>query len=284
MARIAIGDIQGCHDELRELLRTARFSADRDELWFVGDLVNRGPDSLGVLRFVRDLGDNARVVLGNHDLHLLAVARSAGVRRLRKDDTLDEVLAAPDREALLDWLQMRPLAVHSPADSGARGDLRPDLMVHAGVPPQWSVADTLRIAAEVEAALRADAPALFAAMYGDKPDRWDDALVGHDRLRFAINALTRMRFVDREGRVDLKLKGAPAAAPAGWLPWFEAPGRRSATARVIMGHWSTLGLIDRPDLLALDTGCVWGGALTAVSLDDPARRWQVACAGHRAPG
>ncbi|MFM7708950.1 MAG: symmetrical bis(5'-nucleosyl)-tetraphosphatase, partial [Gammaproteobacteria bacterium] len=161
---------------------------------------------------------------------------------------------------------------------------RDDLMVHAGVPPQWSVADTLRIAAEVEAALRSDAPGLFAAMYGDQPDRWDEALVGHDRLRFAINALTRMRFVDRDGRVDLKLKGAPDAAPAGWSPWFEAPGRRSAAARVIIGHWSTLGLIVREDLLALDTGCVWGGALTAVSLDEPARRWQVACAGHRAPG
>ena len=284
MPRIAVGDVQGCHDELRELLRAARFSADRDELWFVGDLVNRGPDSLGVLRFVRALGDNARVVLGNHDLHLLAVARSAGGRRLRKDDTLDAVLAAPDRETLLDWLQSRPLAVHAPAGSGARAGLREDLMVHAGVPPQWSVADTLHIAAEVEAALRGDAPALFAAMYGDRPDRWDDGLVGHDRLRFAINALTRMRFVDDEGRMDLKLKGAPAAAPRGWLPWFDAPGRRSAPARVIMGHWSTLGLIERNDLLALDTGCVWGGALTAVSLDGPARRWQVACAGHRAPG
>jgi bis(5'-nucleosyl)-tetraphosphatase (symmetrical) len=284
MARLAIGDIQGCHDELRELLRTARFSADRDELWFVGDLVNRGPDSLGVLRFVRALGDNARVVLGNHDLHLLAVARGAGGRRLRKDDTLDEVLAAPDREPLLDWLQSRPLAVRAPAGGGARPAPREDLMVHAGVPPQWSVADTLRIAAEVEAALRSDAPALFAAMYGDRPDRWDDALVGHDRLRFAINALTRMRFVDREGRVDLKLKGAPEAAPTGWLPWFDAPDRRSAAARVVMGHWSTLGLIVREDLLALDTGCVWGGALTAVSLDEPERRWQVACAGYRAPG
>ena len=284
MPRIAIGDVQGCHDELRELLRAARFSADRDELWFVGDLVNRGPDSLGVLRFVRALGENARVVLGNHDLHLLAVARGAGGRRLRTDDTLDDVLAAPDRESLLDWLQSRPLAVHAPGGSGARADRREDLMVHAGVPPQWSVADTLHIAAEVEDALRGDAPALFAAMYGDRPDRWDDGLVGHDRLRFAINALTRMRFVDDQGRLDLKLKGAPRSAPRGWLPWFDAPGRRTAAARVIVGHWSTLGIIERPDLLALDTGCVWGGALTAVSLDEPARRWQVACAGHRAPG
>jgi bis(5'-nucleosyl)-tetraphosphatase (symmetrical) len=280
VARLAIGDVQGCHDELRALLREARFSADRDELWFVGDLVNRGPDSLGVLRFVRALGDNARVVLGNHDLHLLAVARGAGGRRLRKDDTLDDILAATDREALLDWLQSRPLAVHAPGQGGARDDL----MVHAGVVPQWSVADTLALAAEVSAALCGDAAGLFAAMYGDKPDRWDDALHGHDRLRFVINALTRMRFVDRDGRVDLKLKGAPGAAPPGWLPWFDAPGRRSAGARLVVGHWSTLGLLEREDLLALDTGCVWGGALTAASLDDPGRSWRVACAGHRAPG
>ena len=282
MARIAIGDVQGCLVELRELLRELRFSADRDQLWFVGDLVNRGPDSLGVLRFVRALGDNARVVLGNHDLHLLAVARGAGGRRLRKDDTLDDILAAPDREALLDWLQARPLAVHAPAHGGAGA--RDDLMVHAGVVPQWSVDQTLALAAEVSAALRDDASGLFAAMYGDKPDRWHDGLAGHDRLRFVINALTRMRFVDRDGRVDLKLKGEPRSAPAGWLPWFDAPGRRSAAARLVVGHWSTLGLVARDDLLALDTGCVWGGALTAASLDDPGRTWRVACAGYRAPG
>lgn len=284
MARIAVGDVQGCHDELRALLRTARFSADRDQVWFVGDLVNRGPDSLGVLRFVRALDANAHVVLGNHDLHLLAVARGAGGRRLRKDDTLDEVLAAPDRDALLDWLQTRPLAVHAPTRGGGPAGGRDDLMVHAGVPPQWSVDDTLRIAAEVERALRDDAAGLFAAMYGDQPDRWDPALAGHDRLRFAINALTRMRFVDRDGVVDLRMKGAPDAAPRGWYPWFDAPGRRSAASRIVMGHWSTLGLVVRDDLIALDTGCVWGGTLTAVSLDDAQRRWQVACDGHRAPG
>jgi bis(5'-nucleosyl)-tetraphosphatase (symmetrical) len=280
MARIAIGDLQGCLGGLHELLQTLRFSADRDVLWFVGDLVNRGPDSLGVLRFVRALADNAQVVLGNHDLHLLAVARGTGGRRLRKDDTLDEVLAAPDREALLDWLQSRPLAVHAAGRDGRRDDL----MVHAGLVPQWDVADALRCAAEVESALRGDPAGLFAAMYGDRPDRWDASLTGHDRLRFIINALTRMRFVDREGRVDLKLKGAPDAAPQGWRPWFDAIDRRSADARLIVGHWSTLGLVVRDDLIALDTGCVWGGALTAVSLDDPAHRWQVACAGHPTPG
>ena len=280
MARIAIGDLQGCLDELRDLLQAVRFSADRDQLWFVGDLVNRGPDSLGVLRFVRALGDNARVVLGNHDLHLLAVACGSGGRRLRKDDTLDAVLEAPDRTSLLDWLMTRPLAVHAPAVC----DAREDLMVHAGVAPQWSVAETLQHAAEVETALRNDPVALFDTLYGNEPDRWDPALTGAARRRFIINALTRMRVVDGEGRLDLKRKGSVADTPRGWFPWFDAPSRRSAEARVVIGHWSTLGLVLRDDLIALDTGCVWGGALTAVSLDDPSCRWQVPCASHRLPG
>ena len=283
MARIAIGDVQGCHDELRTLLQVAGFSADRDVLWFVGDLVNRGPDSLGVLRFVRALGDNAHVVLGNHDLHLLAVALGHGARRLRKDDTLEDVLGAPDRDALLEWLLSRPLAVHE-GSTTARAGLRADLMVHAGVVPQWSVADTLQLALEVQSALQADPSGVFATMYGNEPDRWRDDLEGDARRRFVINALTRMRFIDRDGRLDLKLKGRPDAAPDGRLPWFDAPDRRTADARLIVGHWSTLGLVLREDLVALDTGCVWGGALTALSLDDPERRWQVACAGHRAPG
>ena len=280
MARIAIGDLQGCLDELRDLLQAVRFSADRDQLWFVGDLVNRGPDSLGVLRFVRALGDNARVVLGNHDLHLLAVACGSGGRRLRKDDTLDAVLEAPDRTSLLDWLMTRPLAVQAPAVR----DAREDLMVHAGVAPQWSVAETLQHAAEVETALRNDPVALFDTLYGNEPDRWDPALTGAARRRFIINALTRMRVVDGEGRLDLKRKGSVADTPRGWFPWFDAPGRHSAEARVVIGHWSTLGLVLRDDLIALDTGCVWGGALTAVSLDDPSCRWQVPCASHRLPG
>jgi bis(5'-nucleosyl)-tetraphosphatase (symmetrical) len=280
MARIAIGDVQGCLSELRALLQAIGFSADRDELWFVGDLVNRGPDSLGVLRFVRALGGNARVVLGNHDLHLLAVACGGGPRRLRKGDTLEPVLAAPDRDALLDWLRSRPLAVHAAARDGARADL----MVHAGIVPQWTVEDALQLAHEVEAALQADPVAVFAAMYGNEPDLWRHDLAGDARRRFVINALTRMRFVDHDGRMDLKLKGPPAAAPPGWLPWFDAPRRRSADARLVVGHWSTLGLVLRADLIALDTGCIWGGALTAVSLDDPSRRWQVACAAHRTPG
>lgn len=272
MRRIAIGDVQGCLRELQQLLKTLGYSADRDELWFVGDLVNRGPDSLGTLRFVRSLGDGARVVLGNHDLHLLALA-CGGTRTLRKDDTLEDILGARDRDTLLDWLLSRPLAVREGRD----------LMVHAGVVPQWSADEVMTLAAEVEHALRSNPAALFESMYGNRPDCWSDALHGHDRLRFIINALTRLRFCQPDGRIDLKMKDRPGTHKAGWLPWFDIPGRRTATSRLITGHWSTLGLVDRPDLLALDTGCVWGGALTAASLDAQTR-WSLPCAGHRQPG
>ena len=275
MARIAIGDVQGCLPELRRLLARARFSADRDQLWFVGDLVNRGPDSLGVLRFVRSLGANARVVLGNHDLHLLAVALGGGARRMREDDTLVEVLGAADRDALLEWLLECPLAV---ADDSAG-----DLMVHAGLVPEWSPAQALQLAAEVGDRLRTTPRALLSAMYGNWPDRWRESLTGSDRDRFVINAMTRLRFCRADGSVDLKLKGRPGSQPDGWLPWFDVPGRASAGVRVIFGHWSTLGLLERPGLLGLDSGCIWGGALTARSLDDP-RCWQEPCAGYAATG
>ena len=272
MARLAIGDVQGCLEELRALLRRANFSADRDQLWLVGDLVNRGPDSLGVLRFARALGENAVVVLGNHDLHLLAVAFGAGARTLRAGDTLDPVLQASDRDALLEWLITRPLAV-------AQGD---DLMVHAGLPPQWTPARTLELAAEVEARLRQDPAGFFAQMYGNRPDRWDESLQGADRLRFVVNALTRMRFCRADGTIDLKQKGRPGTQPETLLPWFEVPGRLSRGVRVICGHWSALGFVERPGLLALDSGCVWGGSLTAASLDD-SERWQQPSAGYRVP-
>jgi bis(5'-nucleosyl)-tetraphosphatase (symmetrical) len=277
MTRIAIGDVQGCADELRALVAKTGFSPDRDRLWFVGDLVNRGPGSLEVLRWVRSLGDAAVVVLGNHDLHLLAVA-CGGHRKLRDDDTLDAILGAPDREALLEWLLHRPLAWRDAGD-GSGGEL----MIHAGLVPQWSPDDALRLAREVERALRRDPGAVFASMSGNRPDRWDEALEGADRRRFVINALTRLRYCRPDGTIDLKMKGRPGSQPREWLPWFEQPTRASAGTRVVCGHWSTLGLVDRPDLLALDTGCVWGGALTAASLDD-GRRWQVACRGHQAPG
>ncbi len=265
MARYAIGDIQGCHAELRALLKKLRFKSDRDQLWLVGDLVNRGPASLAVLRFVRALGANAITVLGNHDLHLLAVAYGTD-RRLRPDDTLQRVLAARDRDQLLDWLITLPLAHF---DAGHN-----DLMVHAGLPPQWLATDAVRYAAETAAALQKNPGRFLARMYGDKPDRWSRSLRGADKHRFVVNVLTRLRYCDARGRVNLDLKDSPGslrtaarAAPTAMRPWFLAPNRRSAGTRIICGHWSTLGLVRKPHLLALDTGCVWGGPLTGTDLD-----------------
>jgi bis(5'-nucleosyl)-tetraphosphatase (symmetrical) len=275
MARYAIGDIQGCCDELKALLERCNDSADRDQLWFVGDLVNRGPQSLETLRFVRALGANATVVLGNHDLHLLALAY--GSKRKQKDgDTLAEILDAPDRDQLLEWLSGRPLAVFD--------EPRGDFLVHAGLVPGWTPRQAAKYAREVEAVLRQDARTLFDAMYGNKPDRWNESLRGMDRLRFIINVFTRMRYCQADGTVDLKMKDAPGDQPDGFYPWFDTPGRASSDVRVICGHWSTLGLVRRKDLLALDTGCVWGGALTAVNLDAQDAPVQLACRSHQAPG
>ena len=274
MARYAIGDIQGCCDELKALLKRCDFSADRDELWFVGDLVNRGPKSLETLRYVRALGVNATVVLGNHDLHLLALAYGSK-RKFKDGDTLEEVLEAPDRDQLLEWLLGRPLAVFD--------EPRGDLLVHAGLVPEWTPRVAAKLAREVEAVLREDGRTLFDAMYGNKPEKWSDSLRGMDRLRFVINAFTRMRFCRRDGTVDLKMKGKPGEQPADFLPWFDVPERQSRDVRVICGHWSTLGFRRRRDLLALDTGCVWGGALTAVNLDVEAEPIQLACDGHQLP-
>jgi bis(5'-nucleosyl)-tetraphosphatase (symmetrical) len=256
---LAIGDLQGCRDALEHLLDAAGPDARDGPLWFAGDLVNRGPDSLGALRRVRALGERATVVLGNHDLHLLAVA--SGLRRAHRTDTLDPILAAPDRDALLDWLRARPLAHF--------GDGH--LLVHAGVFPQWTAEQAVALAGEVERVLRGpDWVDFLRTMYGNLPDRWDDALSGDDRLRAIVNALTRMRFVDADGRMDFAVKEGAGAAPAGLVPWFDAPGRRTAGVTVVFGHWSTLGLVLRPDLVSLDTGCVWGGSLTAVRLEDRA--------------
>lgn len=260
MARWAIGDVQGCCEELEQLLARIRYSSDRDRLWFVGDLVNRGPCSLQALRLVRALGANAVSVLGNHDLHLLAVALAGA--KLRRTDTLSDILAARDRDALLEWLLTLPLAHFEPEHD--------DLLLHAGVLPQWSVSETLELAREVERALQHDARALLLEMYGDQPDRWQPTLSAAERLRLTINVLTRLRFCTADGRIDLKQKGRPDSAPRPWLPWFRVPGRASRAARIVFGHWSALGLLREPGLLALDTGCVWGGALTAVNLDDPA--------------
>ena len=272
MTRYAVGDVQGCDGELQTLLRRLRFSADRDRLWFVGDLVNRGPGSLATLRLVRSLADNAIVVLGNHDLHLLAVAY--GVRRPRNSDTLDEILAAADRERLLEWLLTRPLAY-------AEGD---DLLVHAGVVPQWTVADTLALAGEVSAALARQGQTLLAQMYGNEPDRWDVRLAGMARLRFVINVLTRLRVCTADGRIDLSLKGGPPPASSPLKPWFAHRERATRDARVVFGHWSALGLVRRNGVVGLDTGCVWGGALTALDLDAERDPVSVRCAGYQDVG
>jgi bis(5'-nucleosyl)-tetraphosphatase (symmetrical) len=273
VSRYAIGDIQGCCDELRALLAEIGYSADRDRLWLVGDLVNRGPQSLETLRFVRALGDNAIVVLGNHDLHLLAIA--CGCHKTRRSDTLDEILQASDRDSLLEWLATRPLA-HFEAG---------DLLVHAGVVPQWTVETTLGLAHEVEFALRNHPRHLFDHMYGDEPDRWSADLEGTDRLRFAINVLTRMRVCTSEGRINLHLKGKPPPAGSGWLPWFDVESRCTRGSRVVFGHWSALGLIVREDVIGLDSGCVWGGSLTALDLDGGGaggrKPISVSCAGYQ---
>jgi len=261
MAIYAVGDVQGCAAELATLLERLHFQPATDRLWFVGDLVNRGPRSLDVMRFVAGLGEAAVVTLGNHDLHLLALAR--GHARFRDSDRpLQAVLEAPDREPLLDWLQSRPM-LHHDAQLGVT-------VLHAGLPPQWDVALARTCAGELERALRSDrSGALFEEMYGNEPDLWRDDLDGPDRLRFITNALTRLRACDRQGRMLLKLKGPPQQLPDGALPWFRAPGRRSAGARIVCGHWSALGYVDEAGVLALDTGCVWGGTLTAQRLDVP---------------
>jgi bis(5'-nucleosyl)-tetraphosphatase (symmetrical) len=271
VTRYAIGDVQGCHEELKQLLSRLHFSADRDQIYFVGDLVNRGPASLEVLRHVRSLGDNAIVVLGNHDLHLLAIAH--GVHRNRKSDTLNDVLTASDRDKLLEWLITRPLA-------HVEGN---DLMVHAGVVPQWTAAMTAELAREVESALRDNPSRVFDHMYGDEPDRWSDDLAEKDRLRFTINVLTRLRVCTAEGRVDLKWKGKPPQPDASYQPWFDIGGRKSRDARVIFGHWSALGFVQRNGVVGLDSGCVWGGALTAIDLESDRPPITVACHGYQLP-
>jgi len=251
-----IGDLQGCCDALERLLLTLDFSPSRDRLHCLGDLVNRGPASLRTLRRLQGLGDAAPCLLGNHDLHLLAAAH--GARKPGKSDTLREILDAPDREALLDWLRHQRLA----------GEAEGWLLVHAGVVPQWDRDDTLTRAREVEAVLRGpDLPGFLHEMYGNEPDRWDPALAGSARLRFIVNVLTRLRFCSAQGQLEFKSKDGAGEAPAGFMPWFEVPQRRSAGQPVAFGHWSTLGLQQRPDLLALDTGCVWGGSLSAAVLD-----------------
>ena len=268
MATYAIGDVQGCADELRALLDAISFDAARDRLWFVGDLVNRGPKSLETLRFVRGLGDSAACVLGNHDFHLLC--RAEGVARIRADDTLEEVLAAPDVAALLDWLRHRPL-LHEEAGYA---------MVHAGLLPQWSLARARLLAREVEAVLRGPGHREFLRhLYGIEPRAWREDLAGWDRLRVIVNAMARLRFCTDEGEMLLAVKREDA--PPGARRWFDL--RPANEPPIIFGHWSTLGLVMTERVLALDTGCVWGARLTAVRLEDRAL-FQVPCPGYQDPG
>jgi bis(5'-nucleosyl)-tetraphosphatase (symmetrical) len=252
-----IGDVQGCDDALQRLLSTVAFSPSRDVLYLLGDLVNRGPSSLQVLRRVTALGDAARCILGNHDLHLLAVAQ--GVRTAHRSDSLDDVLQASDQAALLEWLRAQPLARYE----------RGCLMVHAGVLPQW---DATKVIAASDYFMRAmgqnDYKNFLTQMCGNQPAAWQDDLQGHDRLRVIVNALTRLRFCSAQGVMEFNTKEGADAAPVGYLPWFEVPGRLTQHTPVAFGHWSTLGLLQRPKLLGLDTGCVWGGCLSAYRLPD----------------
>ena len=257
MALYAIGDIQGCHDEFREILDLMRFDASRDRLWIVGDLVNRGPGSLAVLRDVMAMGDAATAVLGNHDFHLLTIA--AGHRRPHKGDTLDEILDAPDRDTVVNWLMRRPLVA-------VEGDLA---MVHAGFLPSWTPQHALALSREVEAVLASGrAHEFLGVLYGDEPRRWREDLEGFDRLRVIVNACTRLRFCTADDEMEFKEKRGADNAPEGYLPWFRHPSRRSAASTVVCGHWSTLDLMLGPNVMMLDSGCVWGGALTAVRLPD----------------
>ena len=267
MSTYAIGDVQGCFDELQQLLNKFKFRKDTDRLWLVGDLVNRGPKSLEVLRFVRNLGDRAITVLGNHDLHL--VSEHEGFDTVRKGDTFDDVLGAPDRKELVDWLRTRPM-MHVEGNWA---------MVHAGLLPQWSIARGVLLGKEVQAALSGLHYRDFLKnMYGSKPEEWNEGLARWDRLRLIVNAMTRMRFCTPEGRMDLKAKSK--SAPRGYVPWFEL---RKDKEPIVFGHWSALGLKLAPKLAALDSGCVWGGKLSALRLEDRTL-FEVPCAGYQAPG
>ncbi|MCC4117936.1 symmetrical bis(5'-nucleosyl)-tetraphosphatase [Aromatoleum toluclasticum] len=259
MAIYAVGDIQGCYSVLQRLLERIAFDPAVDRLWVVGDMVNRGPESVQTLRFLRGLGDAATVVLGNHDLYLLMVG--AGHKRLDDDDTLFQVLEAPDRDDLLAWVASRPL-LH--VEGGFA-------MVHAGVLPGWTIARAQQLAAEVGEVLAGPAANdLLLHLGGNEPETWSDELVDWDRYRVIVNALTRMRFCTADGSMALQAKGPPMKAPIGTMPWFLVPGRLSRSHTIVCGHWSALGFYRTPGLIALDSGCVWGGKLTAVRLEDDA--------------
>lgn len=264
MPTFAIGDLQGCYDELMDLLDLVRFDPGRDRLWFTGDLVNRGPRSLDCIRFVKRLGNGAVTVLGNHELHLLAIGNGQA-QYLHAGDTLDEILGAQDCAELLGWLRGLPL-VHRDEQSGFT-------MLHAGLPPQWRLDQAVEYAREVEQALRGTRHRdYFANMYGNEPDCWSPGLGGWDRLRFITNCFSRMRYCSADGRLDLEEKGAPGTQPEAALPWFEIAGRKSRYDKIIFGHWAALRDYRRDygrfNVYPLDMGCVWGGELAALRLED----------------
>ncbi len=272
MSTYVIGDLQGCLQPLKSLILKTREATTGTPRWlFVGDLVNRGPSSLQTLRYLRTLGEQAKVILGNHDLHLLAAAH--GIRKIKNGDALMDILRAPDCDALLDWLRRQPLARME----------QEHLLVHAGVLPEWSADKTLALANEVEAVLSGPNWVDFLkVMYGNEPAKWDDALTGTERLRCIVNALTRLRFCTPKGEMEFVENGGVQTAPAGYVPWFEAPDRQTANTTIVFGHWSTLGLLLRPNLISLDTGCVWGGKLTAIRLEDR-QLFQVNCPPYQSP-
>ena len=269
MSTYVIGDIQGCYDALVHLLRVIDFKPDQDRLWFVGDLVNRGPRSLDAVRFVKDLGDDAVVTLGNHDLHLLAIAY--GHRDIHaKNDTMHDIVTAPDFDDICDWLRYRPL-LHHDAELGYT-------MLHAGLPPQWDLARAQQCANEVEQVLRSDMIEGFLAnMYGNKPNKWSNKLSGWDRLRFITNSFTRLRFCTAKGKQNFKYNQGIGTQPENLMPWFDVPGRKSADLKIIFGHWAALGHHLAPNIYALDSGCVWGGELTAMKVTAVPEYFQVGC-------
>ncbi len=272
MTTYTIGDIQSCYSSLLQLLELLHSTCSNPKFIFVGDLINRGPQSLQTIRKIKALGDKAKVVLGNHDLHLMAVAY--GIRHSHPSDTIQEILDAPDREELLEWLRRQPLALFEAGH----------LLVHAGVVPQWTCQQTLKLAQEVETVLRSpDWLDFLRHMYGNSPAQWNEELHGYDRLRCIVNALTRIRFCRADGAMDFASKESGIAPESGYMPWFDVPGRKTANTPVVFGHWSTLGLLQRPNLLGIDTGCVWGGKLTAVRLEDHAI-FQVDCPQYCKPG
>lgn len=279
MATYAIGDVQGCFRELKKLLDLIKFSIKNDTLWFAGDIVNRGPESLETLRFIKSLGDNAITVLGNHDIHLLAAAQT---NKAHRKDTFDQIFAADDRDELLDWLRCQPL-FHHDQKSGYS-------MVHAGIAPQWDLIKIQALAKEVEDVLAGkNYKEYLAIIYGNQPDIWSDDLQGWDRLRCITNFLTRLRFCDQKGRMDFEEKGAPGNQPDHLHPWYEIKNRKSTDLKIIFGHWSTHKLADKSiagqsnatqNVFPIDTGCLWGGELTAFRLDDQ-RLFQLDCKHRR---